>query len=659
MAPSASPSHTPGPHTIVSPPSNQRRASTPKVRTGCITCKNRHVKCDERKPTCSRCEKARMECHGYLAKTDQKAARKSSSKSATIQGGPRPLQMIRPAPVTPFCPEKDIIYHDFFRYTLVNDLAGYLHADFWSRVVLCEGIRDGCVNHAIFAIGALSQALFVEARLDRSLARQSSGSPPSPPHSHVRWHHIYNPHYQAAIRHQNQAISLCLQRIRDDGDTMSARNLLVITLLLAGYELLQGDVEAADGLMTSGIRLLRDSITTLRDAARRNTGPTNYANREDEDTQDMEYILPFLSGTSNLRPSPPPHYTIPSSSLECNDLPVFGKTSAVKCTFLWGNFHTRCLLFISQAMQRTFAGQPLPTNERHSLWAEQAQLWNSSRQWQQVLSDYKAAVSPEDVRTRKIMLLLLLQCYTDLICLAWCLDPTGTALDNCEPDFGQLLNIALEFSEDREHMITNGFILSGGNVTGPLILIATKCRTSRTLRWQALEAFRKMSWRTGAWDAKVFVSVAGLVSLEEAARDEGGRIDPINRWLCTGIHSDVDSMKVMGEYTRASSDEKGDPIKKYLVLNVDGRRFLAEGEGTMDSSLTKVDPDLGCVGNTHGQLADQITNDGLDADMGSSINGALSPASAVTGSDFDSPLPVPTEYNSNWDGLSSREDTLV
>ncbi|KAK0660066.1 hypothetical protein QBC41DRAFT_262075 [Cercophora samala] len=638
MAPSASPSHTPGPQAVIPFPSNQKRASTPKVRTGCITCKNRHVKCDERKPKCSRCEKARMECHGYLAKTDQKTTRKSN-KSATIRGGPRPLQMIRPARVAPFCPQKDIIYYEFFRYTLVNDLAGYLHADFWSRIVLCEGIRDHCVNHAIFAIGALSQALFADASLDESLARHSTSSPPSPTTpSQLRRHHVLNPHYRLAIHHQNQAISLCLQRTRDNEDAMSSRNLLVVTLLLVSYEILQGDMEAADGLMSSGIRLLHDSLTTLRDNNSRHSLSSGSVDQKVEDTEDMEYILPFLIGNSKMDP------------LASNDLPVLGKTSTVKYAFLWQTFHTRCLLFITQAMQRTFSGQALSTaGESHSLVLEQTQLWNTSRQWQKILSEYKAAVSPEDLQARKIILLLLLQCYTDLICLTWSLDPTGIALDNCESDFGQLVNIAHEVLDDTEPMFAKGFIFSGGNAVGPLILVATKCRTNRRLRWQALEVFRKLSWREGSWDAKVFVSIAGLVMLEEAARDEKGRIDPVNRWVCTGIHSVVDNMKVLGEYTRVLPDDKGDSTKKYLILDLDRWR-LADGEGITDPCQAKVDLEVGGGGNP----------DGLDLDVGGSINGGLSPASAVTGtSDFDSPSPAPTECTSNWDGLSSRDDCVM
>jgi hypothetical protein len=36
------------------------RARKPKVKTGCITCKIRRVKCDETKPECRRCIKFGM-----------------------------------------------------------------------------------------------------------------------------------------------------------------------------------------------------------------------------------------------------------------------------------------------------------------------------------------------------------------------------------------------------------------------------------------------------------------------------------------------------------------------------------------------------------------------------------------------------------------------
>jgi hypothetical protein len=42
------------------------RTSAQKVRTGCITCKKRHVKCDETKPHCNNCLRNRGHCEGYV-----------------------------------------------------------------------------------------------------------------------------------------------------------------------------------------------------------------------------------------------------------------------------------------------------------------------------------------------------------------------------------------------------------------------------------------------------------------------------------------------------------------------------------------------------------------------------------------------------------------
>lgn len=53
--------------------STTRLASTPRVRraktfTGCWTCRAKHVKCDENKPTCKRCEGAHVRCGGYAVR---------------------------------------------------------------------------------------------------------------------------------------------------------------------------------------------------------------------------------------------------------------------------------------------------------------------------------------------------------------------------------------------------------------------------------------------------------------------------------------------------------------------------------------------------------------------------------------------------------------
>ncbi|KAK9237004.1 hypothetical protein V1525DRAFT_426656 [Lipomyces kononenkoae] len=49
-------------------PTRRRRFDRqPRSRTGCITCRARHKRCDERTPTCRNCESLNIRCEGYNA----------------------------------------------------------------------------------------------------------------------------------------------------------------------------------------------------------------------------------------------------------------------------------------------------------------------------------------------------------------------------------------------------------------------------------------------------------------------------------------------------------------------------------------------------------------------------------------------------------------
>lgn len=50
-------------HTTAEP--NKRRTIRRRTRTGCLTCRKRRIKCDERKPHCFNCERSRKVCLGY------------------------------------------------------------------------------------------------------------------------------------------------------------------------------------------------------------------------------------------------------------------------------------------------------------------------------------------------------------------------------------------------------------------------------------------------------------------------------------------------------------------------------------------------------------------------------------------------------------------
>ncbi|KAH7033924.1 hypothetical protein B0J12DRAFT_278402 [Macrophomina phaseolina] len=68
----------------------------PGRSNGCHTCRARHIKCDERKPTCRRCEKSGYTCQGYT-KTIHFLIHTTSGASSSPSGAPSPSTLGAPS----------------------------------------------------------------------------------------------------------------------------------------------------------------------------------------------------------------------------------------------------------------------------------------------------------------------------------------------------------------------------------------------------------------------------------------------------------------------------------------------------------------------------------------------------------------------------------
>jgi Zn(2)-Cys(6) binuclear cluster domain-containing protein len=91
------------------PSTNRKRASMPKVRTGCVTCKVRHVKCDERRQVCSRCDKALINCDEYVRLAVK-------TVGVPVLAGHGRLLLPRGYPPPARLSNTDVVYFDLFRY---------------------------------------------------------------------------------------------------------------------------------------------------------------------------------------------------------------------------------------------------------------------------------------------------------------------------------------------------------------------------------------------------------------------------------------------------------------------------------------------------------------------------------------------------------------
>jgi len=329
-----------------------------------------------------------MACGGYVAAEPKPRARQPRHTPGA------PLQLIRPALVPSCFGDHDIVYFDFFRHSLVLDLSGHLHGEFWCRVVLSESTRDECVQHAVLALGALSRAL---------LANPPSAPTVLPPiHPLVRDNDVVNEHHSAALHHCSLAIKQCLRRIHEGA--IRPRALLIITMLLVAYELMQGNTRGADALMSKGIQLLRDSLPVLQESDGR---AHVRAARTDEDLGDMEHFLPYFSIMSGHSGTCTSQHALYPNLVSCpnEELPPPG-TSTSRLITMWGCFFARAIVFVTHGM-RSIRMCLVPNS---TLRVEQGKFLARLRGWREVMLDYRDRVAASgDVRGRRPLRIVYLQ----------------------------------------------------------------------------------------------------------------------------------------------------------------------------------------------------------------------------------------------------------
>ncbi|KAI0470767.1 hypothetical protein GGR56DRAFT_682753 [Xylariaceae sp. FL0804] len=286
----------------------RKRASKPKVRTGCISCKRRHVKCDEEKPSCAECDRIGIMCEGYAppkilkrgaARPERLLLPKLASSSSTTlspslaaatsrQPGTRTstpslcCSTPRPRPPPAYSPamldlgEQDGWYFVLFRDRVAHELSPCRQsANFWSRIALRDSTASRCIRHSLLSIGASALAL-MEARRERGgpggggydAARSSSsggsGSGSGSGSNDRAWWPptVLNRHHQAALMHHDRALSHLQSDIRSG--EIDGRMAMAATLLFIVFENMQGNYHSSGDLIRSGIKML----TSVRGAGR-------------------------------------------------------------------------------------------------------------------------------------------------------------------------------------------------------------------------------------------------------------------------------------------------------------------------------------------------------------------------------------------------------
>ncbi|KAL2830480.1 hypothetical protein BDW59DRAFT_141019 [Aspergillus cavernicola] len=196
------------------------RIGSTKVRSGCLVCKSRRIKCDETKPTCRNCTRSKRNC-----------AYSNPSQDARSN-----LRIVVYTPRASFATtgaEKHSL--DFFLAQMRSRFP--LH---FSAPVLQAAHREDVLGHAVIALGAMQQVY----EYDDSSAIGT-----------------WSPMSQFAMQQYGKALRSLQDRVILHGrgvKTTSPDIILISCIFFACFECLRGGIQAAIVHMRSGLNLLRE-----------------------------------------------------------------------------------------------------------------------------------------------------------------------------------------------------------------------------------------------------------------------------------------------------------------------------------------------------------------------------------------------------------------
>ncbi|KAI1467606.1 uncharacterized protein F4812DRAFT_451330 [Daldinia caldariorum] len=188
------------------------RKGSHKVRTGCLTCKARKVKCDESKPHCNRCIATGRLCSGYLTKVS----------SGLLWQRPRQLFQSIDKP-------SEGRALQYFCEKTAQFLSGATDPYFWTHLVMQFCNFEPAVNHSVIAISSLYE------QMEDGDGRSHSGV-------QLRDNSLALQHYNAAIRELKTTDNQPL--------------VLLVCILFICIEFLQSNKDAAIKHCKHGIALL-------------------------------------------------------------------------------------------------------------------------------------------------------------------------------------------------------------------------------------------------------------------------------------------------------------------------------------------------------------------------------------------------------------------
>ncbi|KAL2823496.1 hypothetical protein BDW59DRAFT_97360 [Aspergillus cavernicola] len=453
-----------------------RRVTRPRSRNGCITCKIRHVKCDEEKPACSQCQKSGRACDGYDDASQTQLRQRIAERHRPIERdtfGADHRLVLRQETRT------ERRYVDFFYSRTSHAFSGFYDSKLWSYLIPQLGEHEPSIRHAMTAIGAIHSRVQNAKRL------------PSPEEGSAPTERFVLEEYNKSI--QNLVKSLSSAKGQNLHLTLTSCCLFIC------LEMLRGNQTQALDHIEAGLRIIHKHEQTAAAAC------SSVLYRE----------LRSLFLRLNLQASFFGRLLIPlklTSSETIRQISIF--TDFPESRIYLDQLMTKALLFIRSIGIMREERDPTLQLEFE---AEQEHIRQDFLAWRwshdKLLHKLGPKITPSDLCAS---LLQRIYYHTSLFWVLTVLGRDEDLFDNYIPDFESVVSYAEEIvriNSSSSPSIENSadFVFSlEGEIIGPLYYTSTRCRHPQ-IRRRAIEIMRHYSKREGMWDAKLYCAVAKLV----------------------------------------------------------------------------------------------------------------------------------------------------
>ncbi|TDZ29100.1 putative transcriptional regulatory protein [Colletotrichum spinosum] len=255
----------------------RKKRYTPRSQTGCLTCRDAKVKCEETRPVCNRCAKSRRACVYPPHRNAHKHARAACRQ---LIAAPAP-------PLVDFAPDLSPLARrslDYFHRCSSREFAGYFDVDFWKYTVPRTAQREPCVRQILVALGARHEAFRCEGAAAAAAAAADA---------------VLGLRTRAFEEYQ-KAIGMVVQHCRERERTHLEVTLTCAVLFVA-FEWLQRNYVTAKGVLEWGMGLVADWLTDEVCPRRPALGsPEGYRVREQ-----LKPILVSMALQCHMLPGPP------------------------------------------------------------------------------------------------------------------------------------------------------------------------------------------------------------------------------------------------------------------------------------------------------------------------------------------------------------------